>query len=949
MFKKMLFTLLTSLLLFIIMTVNVSANEPSEIVNLSLGKPYTTVRVLDERYPDTDNKELTDGKFGTKFYYDENWNGQYYEDTETGMKYDYWPNYTTVIDLGSLKSVTQVSGNFLSQAVIGAFQPKSIRVFASEDGENWMMLSKLIAINYRPDDGIYSYGWHINGSNGVAFDYTEDENSSVKARYIRFDFEKSTGYQFIDEITVMGYNGVRSDALTLTNTTMLEKGTIRKVDESTGYVQDMVLIYQNPSMEWPKEKFKPYLTYIDESGKSLDTLFDTVLFLAGHSDNTTQHSFATENSMVKFSDWEWYLNRTFIGENSDINNLNEAAKQASIDLGNENYKVNLVVMIPYPSSGATDFGVVDGRALNLSNFDDSVYLVKWYCNKVLEYIENGNYEYIDFKGFYWMNEYQNRPDIIKESNRYVKEIGYKSYWIPYFYTKGYFLHEYLGFDAMTLQPNHFFPEEEGNNLGAGGTKIINTVAQLGAYDNFGVEIEFDGRMIESEIFYNRAIDYLNGAVESGFDGPGYFRNYYEAGGAIPMLAYSKNPYVRRFYDDLYAMMNGTYEKRQYINELNDNLLLNKSYTHNGVNWYAERSTDSENIFLTDGIVEGDFYGDKFFGVKNQDVLVDFDFKDAPVTFKQLQLKAFEDHSAGVYLPKNLKIYYTDSEDSDEWIQIYNGEFSEKHIILNSDTDITAYKLKFEFKIDGTFLFLKEILAYDEGSNASSNGILFPLCNVLSQKKYTTNVTNWYTSFGDAVDTDSTRLTDGKYSETFYSGSYFGANMLSSPVIIDFNLTKNVEISEFKMFFIVDEDAGVYLPDSVKIEGKINDSDNFVTLYDGEITDKEFVLASEQKLNLSDLKITFTPGGNFLFISEIEAYNNLTGSKADIIFSYEDVLIGDITGDGKLNRADLLRLAKFFGGAEVTINEPASDVNNDGKINRADLLRLAKIFGGFYTK
>ncbi len=34
---------------------------------------------------------------------------------------------------------------------------------------------------------------------------------------------------------------------------------------------------------------------------------------------------------------------------------------------------------------------------------------------------------------------------------------------------------------------------------------------------------------------------------------------------------------------------------------NNNILLGMSYTHNGENWYAERSTDTECTFLTDGI------------------------------------------------------------------------------------------------------------------------------------------------------------------------------------------------------------------------------------------------------------------------------------------------------------------------------------------------------------
>ena len=63
-------------------------------------------------------------------------------------------------------------------------------------------------------------------------------------------------------------------------------------------------------------------------------------------------------------------------------------------------------------------------------------------------------------------------------------------------------------------------------------------------------------------------------------------------------------------------------------------------------------------------------------------------------------------------------------------------------------------------------------------------------------------------------------------------------------------------------------------------------------------------------------------------------------------SAESNVAGDVTGDGTLNRQDLLRLAKHFAGWDVEIHEKNSDVTGDGTINRQDLLRLAKHFAGW---
>ena len=67
--------------------------------------------------------------------------------------------------------------------------------------------------------------------------------------------------------------------------------------------------------------------------------------------------------------------------------------------------------------------------------------------------------------------------------------------------------------------------------------------------------------------------------------------------------------------------------------------------------------------------------------------------------------------------------------------------------------------------------------------------------------------------------------------------------------------------------------------------------------------------------------------------------------AEIIFA-EISIPGDVTGDGSVTRADLLRLAKHFSGFTVELDEAAADVTGDGEVTRADLLRLAKHFSGF---
>ena len=59
----------------------------------------------------------------------------------------------------------------------------------------------------------------------------------------------------------------------------------------------------------------------------------------------------------------------------------------------------------------------------------------------------------------------------------------------------------------------------------------------------------------------------------------------------------------------------------------------------------------------------------------------------------------------------------------------------------------------------------------------------------------------------------------------------------------------------------------------------------------------------------------------------------------------DRLPGDVTGDGKVNGFDLIRLRKYLAGEDVKIEAVNADVNGDGKVNGMDLIRLRKFLAG----
>ena len=75
-------------------------------------------------------------------------------------------------------------------------------------------------------------------------------------------------------------------------------------------------------------------------------------------------------------------------------------------------------------------------------------------------------------------------------------------------------------------------------------------------------------------------------------------------------------------------------------------------------------------------------------------------------------------------------------------------------------------------------------------------------------------------------------------------------------------------------------------------------------------------------------------------------NNVVFSVENGVVSILDHVPGDITGDKVLNSKDVLRVARYFSGWDVEVNELALDVNGDGKVNSKDLLRLARYLAGW---
>ncbi|PWL45536.1 MAG: hypothetical protein DBY45_03815, partial [Clostridiales bacterium] len=551
--------------------------------NVAAGKSYKVWPEAVEylNYSDPTGAKLTDGIYAAPDFSDSAWVGYHQFDNikggGNGAKDIRWPNKSVVIDLGEVKSISSISYNILYQGASGLTHPWASRAFVSMDGDTWVEVSRTSVQGgpWRDKDGNFAYGWRTTKPNAMgAFDLVEDIET-IGARYVRVDLELF-GWNFIDEICVMGFDGLIEGATPADFGKRLENGhNYARVGENTDYIQDMVLIY-NGNYGFDAEAgvgigdqtpttLRPLVTYIDSNNKAVDTMFDGFLFLGLTS--TYKNDFYSPDSYnhAGAKDWIWYLDKTF-KEGGDMDALEEAARIAGEELNDPDYQVKAVVMFPNTNPLKGDkFGALDERGnLDMNNEEDWKYATDWWTNEVVTRFEAKNYKHVKLSGLYWLNEqadYQQRIEYWVDG---VHELGLKTYWIPYFHSSGYLWPQDLGFDATAYQMNHFFDDPlDPSGSGQIGNKVMDNHAARMNYAGTGAEFEVDDRVYEEFGKYNQFIDYLNAAVDHGYDGPGYYRNWY-FGRPITNIAASGNSIVRSIYDNIYQVMNGTYERREYL-------------------------------------------------------------------------------------------------------------------------------------------------------------------------------------------------------------------------------------------------------------------------------------------------------------------------------------------------------------------------------------------------
>lgn len=262
-------------------------------------------------------------------------------------------------------------------------------MYVSSDGLTWAALydEKTSAAA----DGVHTLQW----LGGAGQPGSKTDAARVAARYVRVDAELN-GWLFFDELEVLGQTQA-GDAVTLPQDADFE-GAFLLSGPQTGGIRDMVLMYNGPYKDyggnpgygnWSKADCKPYAAYVDESGRAQDVMFDSALFLA-QSSPETGHLFIESSDYgatpSNLADWQNYISKT-IDRGGDMDALDAAVAETAAELGRPGLKMKVTVMVPFPDALCTDFGMLDGAALNLSGETDAQKALDWYLAEVLRRFE----------------------------------------------------------------------------------------------------------------------------------------------------------------------------------------------------------------------------------------------------------------------------------------------------------------------------------------------------------------------------------------------------------------------------------------------------------------------------------------------------------------------------------------------------------------------------------
>lgn len=280
---------------------------------------------------------------------------------------------------------------------------------------------------------------------------------------------------------------------------------------ATNPVSDIALCYKGSPkhIEWTESEIEPYVVHTFADG-SRNWLFNGFLFLEFN--DGMGNLFATNwgSNGADKKKWQWLIDRNF-EPGKAVCALNSCIARQKASLGNPPFRHALIMALPVPFPGKTNWGKIGRRKMNFKKQKDQISAMKWYIDQVMSRFAKTKLSNLDLNGFYWIDEnIQASAEITKAISAYIHSKGLKFYWIPYYSSRGREKWKTYGFDYAYLQPNYFFNKQVPRSR-------LDDACRQASGSGMGMEFEVDERVMSgrADSFAPKMADYIDVFTTNG--------------------------------------------------------------------------------------------------------------------------------------------------------------------------------------------------------------------------------------------------------------------------------------------------------------------------------------------------------------------------------------------------------------------------------------------------
>lgn len=313
-----------------------------------------------------------------------------------------------------------------------------------------------------------------------------------------------------------------------------------------GHITDLVLLYQGGQkrLDYTREQIEPYVTWTGGTANGESWLFDGFLFIEFSDGRGKEYAAGYTGNPATKAEWSWLLGRNFSSTNA-LGALEQTVQGCSDRIGRPPVPRKVVLTLPEPIFGQTNWGMLKGRSLDFSKSEDRIAACEWHVEEALARWRKFNARHIQLAGFYWVAEQDHRArEILPQIGALLRKRGMCFYWIPYWRAGGAADWRKLGFDYAWQQPNHFFHPDKVKD------SRLEEATAFARLHGLGLEFEMDSRAIKETVsFRPRFFKYLEVFDRAEVKHSASVA-YYEGGGALLQMAGSSDPKVRGMYDTL---------------------------------------------------------------------------------------------------------------------------------------------------------------------------------------------------------------------------------------------------------------------------------------------------------------------------------------------------------------------------------------------------------------